>query len=214
MNSSYALVVDDHPLVARGIAEYLTTHCGYSMARTASGCAQYCQVVSQLGCPALVIVDFWLSDGTAFDLLSQIKNDCPGANLLAMSGDEDAAVVRRIKQAGFHGFVHKQASPETLARAVSALNRHERWFQDMENIDLGISTRRDVPVNAIDLGLTVRQGQILGMILQGLPNKKIAQTLSVSENTVKEHVTSIFSRLGVTSRAETFTLFRGRRIDS
>jgi DNA-binding CsgD family transcriptional regulator len=57
-----------------------------------------------------------------------------------------------------------------------------------------------------ELGLTPRQGEILNLVLQGMSNKKVAQILSLSESTVKEHMTGILERMGVTRRVEIFHL--------
>jgi DNA-binding NarL/FixJ family response regulator len=71
---------------------------------------------------------------------------------------------------------------------------------------------REWTVSAEELGLTPRQGEILGLLLQGLPNKRIALVLDVSESTVKEHVTGILHKLGVSSRVQAITCLHGRRL--
>lgn len=63
-----------------------------------------------------------------------------------------------------------------------------------------------------DLGLTLRQGDVLALVLRGLSNKHIAAMLSLSESTVKEHVTGILQRLGVGNRVHAITFLRGRRL--
>ena len=68
---------------------------------------------------------------------------------------------------------------------------------------------REGPVAGPGAQLTARQGQILSMLLQALPNKRIADELSVSENTVKEHVTAILQKLSVSNRVELITKLRG-----
>ena len=65
----------------------------------------------------------------------------------------------------------------------------------------------------VELGLSARQGQILALVLQGLPNKRIASQLDIAESTVKEHVTGILERLRVRTRVEAITLLRGRRLE-
>ena len=69
------------------------------------------------------------------------------------------------------------------------------------------------PVTPADLGLSARQGEILALVLQGLPNKRIALQLNIAESTVKEHVTGILERLRVRTRVEAITLLRGRRLE-
>jgi DNA-binding NarL/FixJ family response regulator len=71
---------------------------------------------------------------------------------------------------------------------------------------------REWEVTPAELGLTPRQGEILALVLRGLPNKRIALTLSLAESTVKEHLTGIFERLGVKSRVEVMAHLRGRQL--
>jgi DNA-binding NarL/FixJ family response regulator len=66
-------------------------------------------------------------------------------------------------------------------------------------------------VTTHELGLTPRQGEVLNLVLQGMSNKRVAQILSLSESTVKEHMTSILERMGVTKRVEIFHLLNVKR---
>ena len=71
---------------------------------------------------------------------------------------------------------------------------------------------RDLPVTPTELGLSMRQGEILALVLQGLPNKRIALQYDLSESTVKEHMSAILLRLGARTRVEAITRLRGRRL--
>jgi DNA-binding NarL/FixJ family response regulator len=210
----YALVVDDHPLVARGIAEYLVAHCGFDVAHFASNNAECWQRVECDGCPELVLVDFWLPDGAALGLLRNLAQRCSQARLLVMSGDDDRGIQAKAREAGAHGFIHKNESPDVFAKAVAELRQGDIWFLQPDKSVLPQPPRRELPINARDLGLTERQGQVLAMMLRGLPNKRIARALDVSEQTVKEHVTGILGKLGVSNRVEAITLLRGRKVET
>ncbi len=209
----YALVVDDHPLVARGFAEYLATHCGFASVRVASGPASAQQWVEMDGSPALAVVDFWLPDGVALPFLQALRLSCVTTRLLVVSGDHDVGVVTKAREAGAHGFLHKQESPETFARTVACLMAGGEWYRPTDRMP-GAGGPRELPVRARDLGLTERQGEVLELMLRGQPNKRIALTLDISEQTVKEHVSNILARLGVTNRLDAITRLRGRRIES
>ncbi len=210
--SAIAIVVDDHPLVASGIAEFLMTHCGMSQVHTAHSAQDCLALIAEGTAPELIIIDFWLPDGTAAELVSQLAAINPLIRLLATSGDEDAAVMLKAREAGADGFVHKQAAAEIFSEVVAAVRRGEPHFPPLPARLLDLPHRRDVPLSASDLGLTVRQGEILGMMLRGFPNKRIARDIGVSEYTVKEHVTGILNRLGVSNRIEAITLLRGRKL--
>lgn len=87
------------------------------------------------------------------------------------------------------------------------------WFPSAEHHAQRNAQPKEIPVTAAELGLTTRQGEVLVMVLMGLPNKRIAQKLSLSEQTVKEHVTCILERLQVKTRVEIITKLRGRRVE-
>jgi len=91
--------------------------------------------------------------------------------------------------------------------------RGDTWFHGGTQFAGREFPNKELPVTAAELGLTARQGQVLAMMLKGLPNKRIALNLSLSEQTVKEHVTGILERLGARNRIEVITKLRGRKLE-
>ena len=211
--AAWILVVDDHPLVARGFAEYMLTACGVGRVEIARNGAECMQRIVDEGAPELAVIDFWLPEGAADALLAELRVRCPHTRLLVVSGDDDPAVVEHARQAGANGYLHKQAPPEVFSQAVAALRAGGGHFCEF-GAPTTPSVPRELPVRAQELGLTERQGQVLGMMLRGLPNKRIALDLAISEQTVKEHVTNILARLGVANRMEAIDRMRGRKIDA
>jgi DNA-binding NarL/FixJ family response regulator len=212
--SGKALVVEDHPLVARGISEYLTTHCGFAQVQAVSGSEQCLSDIESADPPELAVIDFWLPEGAALPLLRHLAAAWPKLRLLVVSGDEGEGIERKVREAGAHGFLRKDAAPETFAQAVSVVRGGGIWFPQPGAALLASSGAvRELPLAPRDLGLTDRQGEVLSLVLRGLPNKRIARTLALSEPTVKEHITNIFAKLGVANRIEAITLLRGKRID-
>lgn len=98
----------------------------------------------------MAIVDFWLPDGAALPLLRQLRQRCAEARLLVLSGDEDV---------GAHGFLCKHEPPEAFAQAVAALLAGGDWFAAVRQRALPPAPRRELPVQAHELGPTERQGQ-------------------------------------------------------
>ncbi|MDM7941390.1 MAG: response regulator transcription factor [Hydrogenophaga sp.] len=210
--SSYVIVLDDHPLVGRGMAQYLQS---LHPALTVCVAASWDEVQDLLqsgGCPLLLVADVWLADSSSLGSLAQWRLHCGETPWLAMSGDDDPSVHLRVQGAGAQGFVHKQATPEVFARAFAALLAGQRWFEPDAAHPAPAHRSREWAVTPAELGLTPRQGEILALVLRGLPNKRIAHTLDVSESTVKEHLTGILERLGVKTRVEILTHLRGRRL--
>lgn len=207
MSKPYALVVDDHSLVAGGIAAFLSTHCGYQAVYVATSRRECDCLIEEKGAPQLLVLDFWLPDGTALQLIRTLPQKNPHIRLLVISGDENNNVQHKAREMGAHGFVHKHDSPQIFNLAVKALQNGQLWFPETpESAFYATST-----ASYQEFGLTQRQGEVLAMMLRGFSNKRIAMTLTVSEQTIKEHITGILSKLGVNNRVEAITLLQGRR---
>ena len=210
---SYGLVIDDHPLVARGVTAFLRAHPRLSDAVDAGDAEQARAILAERGMPAIVLIDFWLGNDTAQAVIAHLLVTFHGARVLVMSGDDRPGARATAMQTGAHGFVLKHESPEVFHRAVTELLDGGTWFQDLwpDTVPME-ATELDVLVTPADLGLTERQGDILALLLDGLPNKRIAQALSLSESTVKEHVSAVLARMGAHSRVELMTRLRGQRL--
>lgn len=210
----HAIVLDDHPLVGRGIAQYLVSLEPGLDVSVATQWAEVLALQAERGAPCVVVADVWLADGHCLSLLSAWRQSHPDVPWLAMSGDDDPAVVGRVKAAGANGFVHKQASPEAFAAALQAVLAGTAWHgpDAVDPNSAAAPAPRSWAVTPDALGLTLRQGEILQLITRGLPNKRIALQLGISEATVKEHVTGILERLGARNRVEAIASLGGRRM--
>ena len=206
MGQNYALVVDDHPLVASGIANFLITHCRFKQAYVVTNEEDCYRHIRENGPPRLLVIDFWLSSGTALKLLKEVKQLYPQVRLLVVSGDENNDIWQKVHTAGGHGFVLKSEPPELFSRAVFALADNLTWFPCAN--ECAVKTNNE---QLSKFNLTPRQIDVLNMIMRGLPNKSIAAQLSISEPTVKEHISNILKKIGVNSRVEAITLLHGKR---
>lgn len=162
--------------------------------------------IRENGPPRLLVIDFWLSSGTALKLLKEVKQRYSQVRILVVSGDENNDIWQKVHNAGGHGFVLKNEPPELFARAVFALNNNQEWFPEGNE-----SAIKNSHEHLNKFNLTPRQIDVLTMMLRGLPNKRIATQLSISEPTVKEHISNILKKIGVNSRVEAITLLHGKR---
>ncbi len=208
-----ALVIDDHPLVARGIAAFLQSHCGFDDVQTITNTEELWRRINLTSPPTMIVLDFWLPDGASLMLLNQLKIQCPATPILVVSADDDVAVQSKVQVAGAHGFIHKQEDTAIFVQAVTSLLNGKTWFIHTNQQRSPTNQPKELAITANELGLTTRQGEILAMIIQGSPNKRIANELNLSEQTVKEHVSGILGRLGVTNRIEAITKLRGKRLE-
>ncbi|HEX5739714.1 MAG TPA: response regulator transcription factor, partial [Hydrogenophaga sp.] len=201
----YAIVLDDHPLVGRGMAQYLQSILPELTAWAVTAWDDVPALIQANGCPRLLVADVWLAEGNSLKSLTRWREQCPDTPWLAISGDDDPSIPQRVRQAGAHGFVHKQAPPAVFGEAFTAVLAGGEWFDPVVAPNATGHRSREWLVTPAELGLTLRQGEILALVLRGLPNKRIASALGISESTVKEHVTGILERLGVHSRVEAIT---------
>ena len=208
----YALILDDHPLVGRGMAQFLLSLMPEMDVKVATHWRELGAMLQAHGCPNLLVADVWLADGNSLQELMQWRVQNPGCPRLAISGDDDPAIEERVRAAGAQGFVHKKDSSDTFGAACVCLLAGGLWFDKGESTALNHGSPREWEVTPLELGLTPRQGDILMLLMRGLPNKRIALMLNITESTVKEHVTSILERIGVRTRIELITTLRGRKV--
>lgn len=213
-SAPHAIVLDDHPLVGRGMAHYLQAVQPEVMVRVAQSWSEAEALRQAHGCPRVLVADIWLPDGNSLGQLAGWRAVCPDLQWLAMSGDDDPQTAQRARDAGAQGFVHKQVAPENFAMAYVAVLAGHSWFERADETAGAppAGAAREWEVGAGELGLTERQGEILALVLRGLPNKRIALRLDITESTVKEHLTGILERLGVRNRVEAITVLRQRRL--
>jgi DNA-binding NarL/FixJ family response regulator len=213
MNNQNVLVVDDHPLVARGIADFIQSACGFKQSLVATSAGEFWRLLKNETDIALAVIDFWLPEGASLTLISECKAIYPKLPLLVMSADDSPYLKTKVREIGANGFVLKHESPEKFAEAINMVRHGKDRFISNTDQDSGSLYQRELLVSAKELGLTERQGEVLMLILEGHPNKRIAQLLKLSENTVKEHVTSILEKLDVKNRIGIITKLRGLRLE-
>ncbi len=214
------IILDDHPLVAQGLAHYYRSVRPDIAVSTVVNCLELQRAIDIHGPAQLVVADVWLEGGNILGNLQSFRHRYPAMPWLAISGDDDPSIAQRMRSAGAQGFVHKKAPPEVFASALAALLQGGKWFEPVSlsttpsaaTTAIPLRTMHEWTVTAQELGLTPRQGEILDLVLRGLPNKRIALALHLSESTVKEHVTGILDKLGVRNRVEAITKLRGRRL--
>ncbi|MDZ4212552.1 MAG: response regulator transcription factor, partial [Methylotenera sp.] len=151
-----ALVIDDHPLVARGIAAFLESHCSFDVVKAVSNIDDLWNVIDPANPPQMIILDFWLPDGASLPMLSQLKIKYPNTLILVVSADDDIAVQRKVQVAGAHGFINKQESTVIFVQAVSNLLSGQTWFANTTQQKAPNNHSRELAVTAKELGLTAR----------------------------------------------------------
>jgi DNA-binding NarL/FixJ family response regulator len=208
------LLIDDHPLilaalktVIKGLGDDITV-VGVATARAAR------DALHRDANFDLALLDLQLGDADGFDVLAEFRTAHPALPVVVVSASDRGGDVIRAVDLGAMGFVPKRASNETLFEALRMVMSGGIFVPQIIMGEAGAdsvpgSVRRrasdagfQTPAALESLGLTPRQGEALALLLQSKPNKLIAREMSVSVETVKDHVAAVLRALKVGTRTQ------------
>jgi DNA-binding NarL/FixJ family response regulator len=158
--------------------------------------------VEQHGDADLVLLDIHMPGTHGFSGLVFLRGQHPGVPVVVVSGSEEPHVMKRAIDYGASGFIPKSAPLETISEAIAAVLEGDEWLPQELTDNMGDVSEEDQQFAAALASLTPQQFRVLTMLTEGLLNKQIAYELSVSEATIKAHVTAILRKLGVHSRTQ------------
>jgi len=187
------LLVDDHPVMAEGIRKLLSVRYQVLLATDSRKALDQVYRHNKL---SLVLLDRTLPDADGMLVLSTLKRRYPDIPVAMLSADENIATIRLALKLGAAGYIPKTQSPDELCRAVEALLTGEKWVPNEIRPFLDIEQSPEMKRH----GLTPRQFDVLLLIHAGFDNKEIADSLGISETTVKTHVSALFKALGARNR--------------
>lgn len=148
----------------------------------------------------LVLLDLNMPGNKGFSGLMQIRADFPALPVVIVSALEDPATISRSIEFGASGYIPKSTDAGSIARAIETVLAGEIWLPS--GIDINSADTEFADMVQRLQSLTPQQSRVLGMLGEGLLNKQIAYELSVSEATVKAHVSAVLTKLGVDSRTQ------------
>jgi DNA-binding NarL/FixJ family response regulator len=195
------LIADDHPLVrgalrlavANAVAGAEIVECG-----ALEGVTKALEANSEVD---LILLDLAMPGVHGYSGLMMLRAQYPGVPVVVVSGREERNVIRLCIDFGASGFIPKSTDMETMQSAIRAVLAGDLWAPS--DVDLNGPVDRDTADSVRRLAsLTPQQVRVLMMLSEGLLNKQIAYELSVSEATVKAHVSAILQKLGVESRTQ------------
>ncbi len=196
------LIVDDHEVMAASLARVLDDEPDLVCVGLASTLAQTRARV-QSTAPDVLVLDRRLPDGDGVDAIKDLRTLRPSMNVLVLTGSSSDDVLVRALEAGAAGFLSKTRSLAEVTSAVRAAAQGEASISsEMLARLLPRLTRVSAPVST----LTRREDEVLAMLAQGLSNAAIAEELTVSVNTVRNHVSNLSAKLGAHSKLEAMSI--------
>jgi DNA-binding NarL/FixJ family response regulator len=195
------VVADDHAVVRAGLGALLSAVDGYELIGEAATGTEAVRAAVTLH-PDVLVMDIQMPGMSGIDATREISRVAPGVAVLMLTMFEDDESVFAAMRAGALGYVLKGASPTDMIRAIAAVAAGEAIF------GTGVARRALTyltaprPDTAAFPELTAREREVLGLIASGLGNAAIAARLGLAANTVSNHISNIFAKLQVASRAE------------
>ena len=198
------LIVEDHPIVAAGLASLLEDYPDITITGVASSVTEVIPAIEKAA-PDVVVIDYHLPDGTGGDVADRVRSRWPSAALIIISADAGSEPLLAATDLGAAGSLIKSAAGEEIVRTIRAVAAGETV------IPAGVMTRalalyregaRQRAHQALLDSLTPRERQVLTLMADGADNRTVAERLHISYATVRTHVRSILAKLGTRSQLE------------
>ena len=199
------LIVDDHPILRDGVAALLRQNGEDVTVAQAGNADDAMRMLDQSADFDAIVLDLKLPGMNGLDAISAFAGKCPQLQIIVLSTSEDAADVRAAFARGALGYVPKSAGPHTVLSAIRMVLDGERYVPPLmldDSSSAAPGSPRPAPATRSAGLLTQRQIEVLRYVAEGVPNKVIADRLTLSEKTVKAHVTAIFKALNALNRPQ------------
>ncbi|NLZ92891.1 MAG: response regulator transcription factor [Firmicutes bacterium] len=191
------LIVDDHPLVCNGISNILRREDEIDSIKQANDIKTAMAVMSEQPID-LALVDMKLKNEKGIDFISLAKNKYPKCKFVVLSSSAAPADFEQALGAGVDGYILKDAFPEDIVYAVKTVLKGRKYFDpafvEKQTHNKQVEEQSDI--------LSPREMEVLLCLAEGMSNKKIADKLFISENTVKKHVSRILEKMNFADRTQ------------
>ncbi len=202
-NKQRILLVDDHEVVRLGLKALLERHPNFEVVAEASTAREAVERVAAFS-PDVVVMDIRLPGGSGIEACQEIVDKYPDTKVIMLTSYAEDEMLFSAIRAGAAGYVLKQIGGEDLVRAIEAVGRGEalldpavtqRIFQEVRK------AAREEEASAFS-AITQQERHVLMLVSEGKTNREIAKAIFLGEGTVRNYVSSILSKLGVSNRAE------------
>ncbi len=195
------LIADDHPVVRAGLQALLQTRNDiHVVGEITCGKDVLTAVAQHAHSLDLLILDAHMPDFNPVKAVREIRAQFPALRILILSSYDDREYVTGLLNAGVHGYVLKDEPPATLFAAIRTVAEGEMYLSPRIARVYVRHQRRLMNERDLLLELTDRELEVLRLVGKGYDNHEIARMLTISYETVKNHLRNIYSKLGLTNR--------------
>ncbi|MDO5048510.1 MAG: response regulator transcription factor [Actinomycetaceae bacterium] len=189
------MVIDDHEIVRRGIAEIVDRAEGLEVVAEAGTVEDGIRRAELVG-PDVMLVDLQLPDGTGIDIMTWVKETMPEIRTIVLTSFDDDSALSEALEAGAVAYILKTVHGAEITEVIRAV------AQGRVLLDERTVTRRRSDHGDPTADLTPSERKVLNLIGEGLSNREIGDELGVAEKTVKNHITSVLSKMGLKRRTQ------------
>jgi DNA-binding NarL/FixJ family response regulator len=193
------VIADDHAVVREGLVRLLGATPDIEVLGVARDGEEAVRLVDEHR-PRVVLMDLSMPNVDGAEATRRIVAAGHGTEVVILTSFSDREQIMDALDAGAVGYLLKDTEPAELVEGIRAAARGESPLDP--KAARAVLTGRDRKPAAAEADLTAREREVLSLVAEGLPNKLISRRLEISEKTVKAHLTSVFSQIGVTDRTQ------------
>lgn len=203
MSKIRVVVADDHPVVRLGICNALRDEPGIEVVGEAADGSQAVRLAIELQ-PDVFILDIQMPEKDGVAVARELRVRCPDVRILVLSAHADDRYVMGMLSEGLDGYLLKDDAIEQVVRAVRTVAQGETWLSPQIASKVVRHTTGRGPSSGLGPDRpTEREMEVLELMAQGLSNDEIAESLCITERTVRFHASNLFAKLQTSSRIET-----------
>ena len=194
------VIVDDHPLVRKGLTSILSLDGTMEVLGEATNSREALELFKTTK-PDLALVDLRLGNESGLELITDAKRLGVTCKFVVLTSSSEENDFKKAKEIGVEGYILKEALPEELLHAITVIRKGRKYY-DTAVLELLMNSKQPLVEDCHIEQLTPKEKEILIELGKGHSNKEISKTLYITEFTVKKHVSQVFAKLGLADRTQ------------